>query len=276
MKIAVLITGQMRDYKINAINQTKHLIEPNNADVFIYATTKNTIHSNGQSLEQKYYTTTSYTKDELENDTRVIYGENLKGLIIDEQENLPDQNFGTLGYFRTRMQNQIDNIGKGFIMAKEFAEKNNFKYDLIIRSRPDNAMYPKKVVITAKNLVLGEDIIYSTRFTPSGHRDLCFFALGTPEVFEKYCSYKYLEGEDANRTDSNFECTEHAWERWLIDSCSVRVRYINDICRPFTKFNKNNQVTDFPYRDRTQKLIDHKGNLVEQVEPETRWHSARN
>lgn len=267
MKIAVLITGQMRDYKINALNQMKHLIEPNDTDVFIYATTKNTIHSCGQSLEQKYYTTTSYTKEELENDTRIIYGENLKGLVVDENEYLePEQNFGTLGYFRTPAQNQINNVGKGFNMAKEFAKKNNFKYDLIIRSRPDNAMYPKKVVITGKNLVLGDNIIYSTRFTPSGHRDLCFFALGTPEVFEKYCSFKYLDGEDDKRTDSNFECIEHAYERWL-NGQGVDVRYINNICRPFTGFDKSNPVADFPYRDKTQKLIDHMGNLVEQVEP---------
>jgi len=268
-RIAVLITGQMRDYKINALNQVKHLIEPNNADVFIYATTKNTIHSCGPSLKQKYYMTTSYTKQELENDTRIIYGENLKGLTVDDQENLPDGNFGTLGYFRARMQNQIDNIGKGYNMAKEFAERNNFKYDLIIRNRPDNAMYPKKVVLADKNLELTEDVIYSTRFTPSGHRDLCFFAFGVPEVFEKYCKYKYLEGADGNRTDNNFECTEHAWERWLVNSCSIRVRYISDICRPFTGFDKNRPVVDFPYRDKGQKLIDHMGNLVDQVEPRT-------
>ena len=45
MKVAVLITGQLRDYKVNYTNHIKHLIEPNNADVFVYACTKNTIHS---------------------------------------------------------------------------------------------------------------------------------------------------------------------------------------------------------------------------------------
>ena len=266
MKVAVLITGQMRDYKINALNQIKHLIEPNNADVFVYATTTNTMHSCGKSLQQKYNTTTAYTKEQIEQDVPNIYGDNLKALVVDEHEKLPDGNFGTLGYFRTRMQNQIDNIGKGFAMAKEYARQNNFKYDLIIRSRPDNSMYPKKVVISGNNIELNENVIYSTRFTPSGHRDLCFFALGTPEVFEKYCAYKYLEGEDPTRTDNNFECTEHAWEGWL-NSQGVDVRYITDICRPFTEFDKTKPIKDFPHRDKTQKLIDYQGKLVEQVEP---------
>ena len=35
MRVAVIITGQLRDYKINVLNQIKHLIEPNNADVFL-------------------------------------------------------------------------------------------------------------------------------------------------------------------------------------------------------------------------------------------------
>ena len=65
MKIAVLITGQLRDYKINYNNHLKHLIEPNNADVFVYACSTNTLHSCGDSLTQKYYTTNTYTNDEI-------------------------------------------------------------------------------------------------------------------------------------------------------------------------------------------------------------------
>ena len=35
MKVAILITGQLRDYKVNWRNHMKHLIEPNNADINI-------------------------------------------------------------------------------------------------------------------------------------------------------------------------------------------------------------------------------------------------
>ena len=264
MKVAVLITGQLRDYKVNYTNHIKHLIEPNNADVFVYACTKNTLHSCGVSLDQKYYMTNEYAEDEIKESVKEIYGGYLKGVIVDKNEKLPEDNFGTLGYFRTRMQNQIDNIGKGFEMAKEYAKKNNFKYDVIIRSRPDNSMYLRPVDVSKAEF--RENLLYSTVFTPSGHRDMCFFAMSDPKTFERYCSYEYLKGEDPARTDSDFKCTEHAWEDYLV-SKGVQVAYVPDICRPFTGFDKAKPIEDFPHRNKDEKLIDSEGNLVDQVLP---------
>ena len=34
------------------------------------------------------------------------------------------------------MQNQIDNIGKGFDIATNFSLQSGFKYDIIVRCRP--------------------------------------------------------------------------------------------------------------------------------------------
>ena len=261
MRVAVLITGQLRDYKINCLNHIKHLIEPNNADIFVYACTKNTIHTSGQSLSQKYHLTTEYSKKEIIDSITEIYGKCLKRALVNEREKLPEDNFGTLGYFRTRMQNQIDNIGMGFKMAMEYSKENGFEYDVIVRSRPDNSMYPK--LVDLKNLEFGENLIYSTIFTPSGHRDLCFFAVSDPKTFEKYCSYKYLEGEDPYRIDNDFKCTEHAWEDYL-KSIGVQVKYIIDVCVPFTEFDKNKPVKDFPYRIKEAKLINHLGEWITQ------------
>lgn len=78
MKVAVLITGQLRDYKVNCINHVKQLFEPNNADVFAYISSKNTLHSCGQSLEQKYYLTNTYENNEIKNSLSSIYGDYLK------------------------------------------------------------------------------------------------------------------------------------------------------------------------------------------------------
>lgn len=263
MKVAVLVTGQLRDYKVNWRNHMKHLIEPNDADVFVYACNKNTLHSCGKSLEQKYYSTKNYTSDEIKEDVREIYGDYLKEVIIDTNENLPDEGFGTLGYFRIRMQNQIDNIAKGFEMAKKYSKENGFEYDVIVRCRPDNNMFPKKVNLSA--ITYQDDVIYSTIFTPSNHRDLCFFAMSNPYTFEKYCSFKYLEGEDGSRTDNNFMCTEHLWEVYL-DSIGTKTKYIPNISKTFTGFDKTVPVTDFPFRNKDEFLIDHEGNFVKQVE----------
>jgi len=262
MKVAVLITGQLRDYKVNWRNHVKHLIEPNGADVFAYISSKNTLHSCGKSLEQKYYLTNTYTNEEITQSLNQIYGIHLKKLVIDNNENLPDENFGTLGYFRTRMQNQIDNIGAGFSMAKNYSYDNNFDYDIVVRCRPDNSMFPRPLTLSA--IKYHNDVIYSTVFTPSGHRDLCFFAMSNPYTFEKYCSFKYLHGEDPDRTDNNFTCTEHMWENYL-KSIGVRTKYIPDICRPFTGFDKTRPISDFPYRNENEMLIDAEGNFVKQV-----------
>ena len=54
MKVAVTIAGQLRDYKINALNHIKSIIEPNDADVFVYACSKNTLHTVGANVTQKY------------------------------------------------------------------------------------------------------------------------------------------------------------------------------------------------------------------------------
>jgi hypothetical protein len=262
MKVAVLITGQLRDYKVNWRNHIKHLIGLNNADVFAYISSKNTLHSCGKSLEQKYYLTNTYTNKEITESLNKIYGTHLKKLIINNNEHLPDENYGTLGYFRTRMQNQIDNISAGFSMAKNYSYDNNFNYDVVVRCRPDNSMFPRPVNLSA--IRYHNDVIYSTVFTPSGHRDLCFFAMSNPYTFEKYCSFKYLHGEDPDRTDNNFTCTEHMWEHYL-KSIGVRTKYIPDVCRPFTGFDKTRPISDFPYRNENEMLIDAEGNFVKQV-----------
>lgn len=263
-RIAVLITGQLRDYKINALNHMKHLIEPNGADVFIYACTKNTIHTlgRGNQLNQKYILTNEYAIEEIENSVRQIYGNHLKDLRIDSNESLPEHNFGTLGYFRQRMQNQIDNIGKGFDLALEYSLRKDFEYDIFVRCRPDNSMFPKKINLL--NFQCQDGTIYSTKFS-SGHRDLCFFAFGNKRSFEEYCSYTYMQDADPNSTE-NPPSTEHRWEDYL-SSIGVKTKYIIDVCKPFTGFDKTQPVTDFPFRNREELLIDPNGGFVRQVEP---------
>ena len=114
MKVAVVITGQLRDYKINCINHLEHIIKPNDADVFVYACSKNTLHTTGDNITQNYKITTSDSVSQIEADINEIYGTYLKGLIVDENEELDDANFGTLGYFKKRINNQMQNIRNGF------------------------------------------------------------------------------------------------------------------------------------------------------------------
>ena len=237
----------------------KHLIEPNNADVFVYACTQNTLHTLGKSCTQKYLLTTYYSKEDILYDTKMQYGKYLKEVVVSDAERIPSHQFGTLGYFRTRMQNQIDNIAVGYKMALDYSKNKNFNYDVVVRCRPDNAYYPQ--LVDLKEIEIEEGVVYSTIFSPSGHRDLCFFAMAKPETFAQYCSYQYLENEDALRTDSNFKNTEHSWEDYL-RSIGIKTKYLTNISRPYTGFDKNVPIPDFPFRNPDAKLIDENGLMV--------------
>jgi hypothetical protein len=260
MKVAVLVTGQLRDYKVNILNQIKHLIEPNNADVFVYACNKNTLHTCGPNITQKYNTTTTQTAAELIRDIKEQYGAPLKAVEINENEPLSEDNHGTIGYFRQRMQNQMDNIRKGFFMAQKYAQENGFEYDVIVRSRPDNSIYPK--LIDLSQMEIKENTLYSTQYY-TGHRDPWFFSFANQETFDKYCSFKYLPDADGHRTDNDFLCPEHAMEHYL-PTIGIDIAYYIDICLTFTGYDKTLPVTDFPYRQKHEKLIDANGNLVDQ------------
>ena len=257
MKIAVTISGQLRDYKINAVNHIKHIIEPNNADVFVYACSKNTLHTSGDNVTQKYNTTSTHTKKEIIYDVKKLYGKNLKGVQVNENEELDESNFGTLGYFKKRMNNQMTNRRNGFLMAMEYSSE----YDLIVRLRPDNSMLPAPVDLS--KIEIYNNYIYSTVY-PSGHRDPWFFSFSTPETFDKYCSFVYQKDADESRTDNNFDCPELALEKYLV-SIGMQMAYIPSVCMPFYQYDKTRPVTSFPYRNKNARLIDPEGNLVEQV-----------
>jgi len=256
VKVAVTISGQLRDYKINALNHIKHLIEPNNADVFVYACNKNTLHTCGVNVTQKYNLTTAYSPEEITEDVKKIYGSNLKAVQVNENEELDESSFGTLGYFKKRMNNQMTNIRKGFMMAKEYPRD----YDLIVRLRPDNSMLPSPVDLSS--IKIHEGYVYSTVY-PSGHRDPWFFSFSVPETFDKYCSFVYQKDAVETRTDNDFDCPEVALEKYVISS-GLQLEYIQSICLPFYQYDKTKPVTDFPHRNTKEKLIDANGNLVDQ------------
>ena len=259
MKVAVIISGQMRDYKINITNHMKHLIEPNQADVFVYACNKNTIHSLGQSTSQRYNVTSVESSEALENQVKKQYGKSLIEVQTNSEEELSDDNFGTLGYFKKRMNNQMTNIRKCFEMAISHSDKEGFEYDFIVRLRPDNSMLPQKVDISSFDC--REGLIHSTVY-PSGHRDPWFFSFSKPNTFQKYCSFEYMKGADESRTDNNFDCPEVSLEKYLI-SIDLTTNLHQSICRPFYEYDKTKPIFEFPHVNWEEKLLDPTGEWVE-------------
>ena len=263
MRVAVIVTGQMRDFKVNVGNHMKHMIEPNGADVFVYACTRNTVHTIGDNITQKYNITSTHTPKEMKEDISSFYGKSLRKITIDENENLDDTDFGTLGYFKRKMNNQMSNVRSGFKMAMEYSKENGFEYDVVVRCRPDNSMFPNPVLLSKVDILEGN--IYSTVY-PSGHRDPWFFSFSKPTTFDHYCSFVYMDGADESRTDNNFDCPEIALEKYLYDS-GKNILLAPSICRPFYEYNKTRPIVDFPFRNDKEKLLDAEGNWVDQVVP---------
>ena len=260
-KIAILITGQLRDYQVNAQNHIEHLIEPNKADVFVYACTRNTMHTLGPNVVQSYVTTTEYDKKSLIEEITSVYGDSLKNVEVNEKETNPHDLYPvkTLGHYREGMLNQLRNVRYGFEMCQKYAEQNGFKYDLVVRLRPDNCVFMNKIDMLEFDVE--KNTIYSTMF-PSGHRDPCFFSMGSPEAFYEYCTYEHLINEDPNRTDDNFLSFEDGIEKDLRDK-EVKHVYVKTICQPYYDYYKK-EISDFPHRDNSKFLIHHDGTLVSQ------------
>jgi hypothetical protein len=121
-------------------------------------------------------------------------------------------------------------------------------------------MFLRPVILSQFNV--HPDQLYTTIY-PSGHKDPWFFSFSEPNTFDKYCSFIYQKDADESRTDNNFECPELALERYL-HGIDVQPLFVPSICLPFYQYDKTQPVTDFPFRQVHEKLIDADGNLVEQ------------
>jgi len=153
----------------------------------------------------------------------------------------------------------LDNIKKGYEMAIKYSKQNKFEYDLIVRCRPDNVFFPKKVYL--KNFNCRDEVIFSTIFKDSGHKDICVFAFSNPKVFKQYSSFEYLKDEDHNRVDENFICLEQMLDENLTQN-GVTINYLGNVCIPFIGYDKSLPIIKFPYINEDAMLLDSEGNFV--------------
>lgn len=262
MKVAIIISGQFRDYRVNVVNHIKHLIEPNSADVFIYWASKNTVHTvSNKCMEHRYSITSVNNSDLFEPELRQVYGSCLKSIRLNKDEDVSSKEVGTVDFFRRMMMNQMYNIKNGYLLTKEYEKKHGFEYDLYVRIRPDSSVFPEKVVLDGADF--NKNVLYSTMFL-SGHKDPWYFSFANNRVFEQYCNFKYLDGVDGTRRDNNFDYPERALIKY-VGRLGIPIHFLKNICRPFYGWDKSKPINDFPYRDVTQKLIDSNGRFVDAV-----------
>ena len=188
MKIAVLLSGQLRDFENVSENHLKHFIEPNNADIFATISTSNFDYFRDKENPPdvtKWIFKLNY-KDNIQDAKQRIetaYDSYIKDLKIIDNESIPE-NQGTMEYYRYFLRNQFNNNTISFNMAKAWEKEHKIQYDLFVRLRLDKTVFP--------NLIKIDKFDKNTAYT--GHIEPCtFFCVGDKNVMEQYCNFNYLE-----------------------------------------------------------------------------------
>ena len=130
MKIAILLTGQLRTYEMLKYLHLNSLILPYNADVFL-----------GIDLNNKYQceyknSTNGSTFEEV--DKVIEFFKPINSFIFDDVEQL------------NLLYRQYYVVKKTYEMLKIHSDNHNIKYDLIIRLRFDQFIFSKEVPIPPK------------------------------------------------------------------------------------------------------------------------------
>jgi hypothetical protein len=130
MKIAILLTGQLRTYEMLKYLHLNSLILPYNADVFL-----------GIDLNNKYQceyknSTNASTFEQV--DKVIEFFKPINSFIFDDVEQL------------NLLYRQYYLVKKTYEMLKIHSDNHNIKYDLIIRLRFDQFIFSKEVPIPPK------------------------------------------------------------------------------------------------------------------------------
>lgn len=204
MRCALLLPGHMRHYKYTLSNQCEAIINPNKCDIFISTSNLVTNWINGDN-----YTTKEYDLSSLEDEIRSVYGDKLKGLIINQEENnnlIPSPI-------------QWKRLKECFEQKIDYEKKNNFQYDVIFRSRTD--------LIFSRPLKVEKEEIDSSIISLIKHPDSKIpihdqFAYGSQRSMEKYCALF-----DVFKSRASGGRSEEQLNSWL-ESQNIEIDYIKD------------------------------------------------
>lgn len=141
MKIALLMTGQCRQMWLTAPSIYKYVVEPNNADIFLYLNNDSLEPYAGDYEEEvikqtfhKNVTTLTFTDANYQKEVKELIESNyskIDGFYKALNRDVWDKQ---LNYHNT---DQYLKLKKCAEAAVDYATKNGFKYDLMIRMRPD-------------------------------------------------------------------------------------------------------------------------------------------
>lgn len=154
MKTAVLLYGFMRTYETTSISLIKNILEPNNADLFIYTYNNEGVSylplsTSDINLIKCKQGNIQDSKGEKTNINKIkkAYGKYLKDISIVEYNPLKfindTKNIPSFGAPVNRMFSLYNNITEVSKLLIKYAEKNDINYDIVILARPDLHFYTR-------------------------------------------------------------------------------------------------------------------------------------
>lgn len=148
-KTAVVLYGFLRTYEKTAFSLIKHIIHPNNADLFIFAPNRSGVINDSWYEENAKLNNKDHSLGNTISEEDVV--KNYKGKLTklklweydkemfnkDELKNIP-----IIAHINpTRIVSMFYHIENALKLVEQYEKEHHFKYDYIILSRPDIAFY---------------------------------------------------------------------------------------------------------------------------------------
>jgi uncharacterized protein (UPF0248 family) len=204
MKCALLLPGHVRHYKKTFLNQGQTILGPNDCDIFI--STSNLVTS---WVKPHEYIVKEEDATTLEEDLRSVYGDRLKGLVINPEENVD--------VIPSPMQ--WKRLKECFEQKKKYEKEKDFKYDIVFRARTD--------LVYSRVLEASKENLDRKKISLIRHFDQKIpvhdqFAYGHPEAMETYCNLinVFTPRNVGGRSEEQLY-------KWLIDQ-NIEIEYIEN------------------------------------------------
>lgn len=191
MKVALVFSGHLRGFEKTFQSIEKSILKPFSPDVFFHLWDSIGVPTAKGNTDRNFLVQKSGEKVEtiqsLYNPKEVVIEEDITPQFIQAADHIPipaDQRKWVPDHLGCRLS-MFYKIYKGNLLRKEYEEKNNIKYDLIIRCRTD-------LLFTTElkpHLFQDENCLYSPiigKYLKGGINDQ--FAIAHPSIMDTYCS----------------------------------------------------------------------------------------
>ncbi len=236
MRVALLISGELRCFEHTWESMKKYIVDPFNADVFIHTWEK------GIGNESRFSSCPAFVKHTPESFIKNVVQPT--EFVIEDFYDKKTWNF--VGkYFKKRESPMFYSIYAANEIKKSHENKKRFKYDVCFRTRPDNLFmgYTDETYLeraTKEQTVFLEDITEESHISFDGHEWWChgqlahcpdMFAFGSSKVMDKYSEVYLHLPELYKELDGREFYAEELLGHWVYNHCNLHME------RCFTKYS---------------------------------------